>query len=111
MKQTLILVKLVLSVLIFIPWASFAGTDGAIQLTKDPRGPITLKISVALALMYNPQLEAFSHEQRAREARALQSGLMPNPELEILVKTPWVQEILADSASRKLQFNSANWLS
>lgn len=86
MKQKLILVKLVLSVLIFIPWASFAGTDGAIQLTKDPRGPITLKISVALALMYNPQLEAFSHEQRAREARALQSGLMPNPELEILVE-------------------------
>ena len=86
MKQLFILIRLALIVLLFIPSASFPDTDGAIQLNKEPRGPITLKKAVALALVNNPQLEAFSFEQRAREARALQSDLMPNPQLEILVE-------------------------
>ncbi|SVA94499.1 uncharacterized protein METZ01_LOCUS147353, partial [marine metagenome] len=86
MKQLFILIRLALIVLLFIPSASFPDTDGAIQLSKEPRGPITLKKAVALALVNNPQLEAFSFEQRAREARALQSDLMPNPQLEILVE-------------------------
>ena len=86
MKQLFILIRLALIVLLFIPSASFPDTDGAVQLSKEPRGPITLKNAVALALVNNPQLEAFSFEQRAREARALQSDLMPNPQLEILVE-------------------------
>ncbi len=86
MTQPLKLLGLTLIVSVFIPWASFAGTDGSIQLNKDPRGPFTLNKAVALALVHNPQLSVFSFEQRAREARALQSGLKPNPHLEILVE-------------------------
>ena len=69
-----------------IPYASFAVTDGSIQLNKDLRGPITLQRALSLALLQNPELDAFSLEQRAREARALQSGLFPNPQLEFLVE-------------------------
>ena len=86
MKQIFILIRLALIVLLFVPCTGFAGTDGAIQLNKEPRGAITLKKAVALALLNNPQLQAFSFEQRAREARALRSDLMPNPQLEILVE-------------------------
>ena len=41
---------------------------------------------MALALLNNPQLQVFSFEQRAREAHALQSDLIPNPQLEIMVE-------------------------
>ena len=86
MKHLLIFTRFALIVLLFIPSGSFADKDGAIQLNKGPRGPITLKEAVALALLNNPQLQVFSFEQRAREARALQSGLMPNPQLDIMVE-------------------------
>ncbi len=86
MKQIFILIRLALIVLLFVPCTGFAGTEGAIQLNREPRGAITLKKAVALALLNNPQLQAFSFEQRAREARALQSDLMPNPQLEIMVE-------------------------
>lgn len=72
--------------LILVPGSSFAVTEGSIQLTRDPGKPITLQKALSLALMQNPELDAFSLEQRAREARALQSGLYPNPQLEILVE-------------------------
>ncbi len=79
-----LLIRLVLFVSIFIPWVSFA--DTAIQINRESRDSITLQKAVAMALMHNPQLAVFSFEQRAREARALQSGLMPNPQLEIMVE-------------------------
>ena len=72
MKHLLIFTRFALIVLLFIPSGSFADKDGAIQLNKGPRGPITLKEAVALALLNNPQLQVFSFGQRAREARALQ---------------------------------------
>ncbi|MDD2600324.1 MAG: TolC family protein [Kiritimatiellae bacterium] len=50
--------------------------------TIDPGSNLTLQQALALALMHNPELEAYSHEVRAAEARALQAGLPPNPELE-----------------------------
>ena len=56
MKQIFILIRLALIVLLFVPCTGFAGTDGAIQLNKEPRGAITLKKAVALALLNNPQL-------------------------------------------------------
>ncbi len=86
MKQLLIFIKLTLSISVFIPWASFAETDGSIELSKNPQGPLTLNKSVALALMHHPQLAVFTFEKRAREARALQSGLMPNPQLGVMVE-------------------------
>lgn len=69
---------------VFIPYTSFA--DPTIKIKKETKEPITLKNAVTLALMHNPQLEAFSFEKRAREARTLQSGLLPNPELNIYLE-------------------------
>lgn len=47
----------------------------------EPRGDLTLRETLALTLLYNPQLRAFEWEKRAREAAVLQAGLRPNPEL------------------------------
>ena len=49
----------------------------------EPNGVITLRQALALALMHNPELRAFSWEVRASEARALQASLLPNPEIEM----------------------------
>ncbi|NOR65799.1 MAG: TolC family protein [Woeseiaceae bacterium] len=45
----------------------------------DPNAPITLKKSLALALLGNPELEVFSWQLRAQEANILQKSLRPNP--------------------------------
>lgn len=47
---------------------------------------ITLPQALSLALMKNPRLAVFSWEVRAGEARTLQAGLLPNPELEIEIE-------------------------
>jgi cobalt-zinc-cadmium efflux system outer membrane protein len=52
----------------------------------DPIGVITLRKALALALMHNPQLKAFSWDVRVSEARQLQASLWPNPELDIEVE-------------------------
>jgi len=44
--------------------------------------PITLREAVALALVKNPELQAFDQEIRAREANIVQAGLLPNPTLD-----------------------------
>lgn len=46
-----------------------------------PGGPLTLERTLALVLARSPELASFASEVRAREARALQAGLLPNPEL------------------------------
>jgi len=45
----------------------------------EPNTPITLRQSLALALLHNPELQAFSWQLRAQEAKILQQSLMPNP--------------------------------
>ena len=52
----------------------------------EPTGVITLRQALALALMHNPELKAFSWDVRVSEARQLQAGLWPNPELEVEVE-------------------------
>lgn len=47
----------------------------------EPSGTLSLGQSLALALVNNPNLAAFSAEVRAAEARMLQASLWPNPEL------------------------------
>lgn len=47
----------------------------------DATGVITLRQALALALVRNPELAAFSWEVRAKEAAIIQAGLLPNPEL------------------------------
>lgn len=50
---------------------------------EEPTGALTLRQVLALALMHNPELAAFSWEVRAGEARALQASLRPNPEVGV----------------------------
>ena len=49
-------------------------------------GTITLRDAVAHALVNNPKLKAFSLDIRAAEARKLQAGLLPNPEIKVEVE-------------------------
>jgi cobalt-zinc-cadmium efflux system outer membrane protein len=49
-------------------------------------GTITLREAVAHALLNNPKLKAFSLDIRAAEARKLQAGLLPNPEIKVQVE-------------------------
>ena len=46
-------------------------------------GELTMRQALALALLHNPDLSAFSWEVRAKEAEALQAGIRPNPELGV----------------------------
>ncbi len=57
-------------------------TDGIKISILEPSEVLTLYQALALALMHNPDLAVFSLEVRAGEARVLQAGLLPNPELE-----------------------------
>lgn len=50
---------------------------------EEPTGALALRQVLALALMHNPELAAFSWEVRAGEARALQASLRPNPEVSV----------------------------
>jgi outer membrane protein, heavy metal efflux system len=52
-------------------------------VVKEPTGALTLRKALALALMRNPALAANSWSIRAAEARALQEGLPPNPDVRI----------------------------
>lgn len=45
--------------------------------------PLALEDALALALMHSPELQAFSWEVRASEARAVQARRFPNPELDM----------------------------
>lgn len=53
---------------------------------ENPTGEITLEQALALGLLQNPELIAFSWEIRAAEARVLQASLLPNPELSTEVE-------------------------
>ncbi len=50
---------------------------------EEPTGDLTLSRALSLALLKSPELAAFSWEVRAGEARRLQAGLLPNPEINI----------------------------
>ncbi|MFQ5515894.1 MAG: TolC family protein [Myxococcota bacterium] len=70
---------------------AYSASDGAAaslgtELPAEPEGAITLRGALAAALLRNPDLAAFSWEVRVREARALQAGLLPNPEFAIEVE-------------------------
>lgn len=66
------------------PDAEPRGGEG--ELSKEPEGDLTLRQAVALALLQSPELAAFGWEVRAREARLVQAGLLPNPALSALVE-------------------------
>lgn len=56
------------------------------EIIAEPNGVLTLRQALALTLMHNSELKVFSWETRAAEARELQAGLWPNPELGVEVE-------------------------
>ena len=52
----------------------------------NPGDTVTLRDVVALALLHSPDLAAFAWETRAREARVVQAGRLPNPVIGILAE-------------------------
>jgi len=56
------------------------------QVVDEPTGEMTLRQALALALVHNPELTAHSFELRAHEARVLQAGVLPNPEISVEVE-------------------------
>lgn len=49
----------------------------------EPEGTLSLRDALAASLQRSPRLEAFAWQVRADEARALQAGLLPNPDLVV----------------------------
>ena len=64
---------------------SFQASGTALQ-PVNPSGVLTLQQALALGLMQNPELASFSWETRTAEARTLQAGLLPNPEISAEVE-------------------------
>ncbi len=52
----------------------------------ESNGILSLRQTLALTLMNNPELKVFSLETRAAQARELQAALWPNPEIEVEVE-------------------------
>lgn len=52
------------------------------RLVAEPEGELTLREALAAALLQNPELATFAYSIRAADARTLQAGLWPNPEVE-----------------------------
>lgn len=83
-------------VLLFTLLSSLLTTASAAE-----RAPTTLTLAEALArvLRASPELAVFPYEARAAEARALQAGRRPNPELSIEVENVTGSGNLADGGS------------
>ncbi|HBG27564.1 MAG: hypothetical protein A2Y10_15470 [Planctomycetes bacterium GWF2_41_51] len=77
------ILKSLLCLLIVISSVGYAAETSA---ASEPNGILTLGEALALTLMHNPELKVFSLETRAAQARELQAGLRPNPELGIEVE-------------------------
>ena len=60
-----------------------AGNKGPISSKRDT---LVMKEAIQLALLQNPELQSYSIEMRAREARTLQESFAPNPQLEFEVE-------------------------
>ena len=53
---------------------------------SEPNEVLILRDVLSLTLIHNPELKAFSLETRAAQARQLQAGLWPNPEIELEIE-------------------------
>ena len=62
-----------------------AGDEDDAGVTE-PNGALSLSRALGLTLRHNPKLKVFALEIRAAEARELQAGLGPNPEMEVEVE-------------------------
>jgi cobalt-zinc-cadmium efflux system outer membrane protein len=60
-----------------------AGDTQAAAIPAQTAGVLTLQQAHADGLMHSPELASFSWDMRAAEARELQAGFLPNPELSV----------------------------
>jgi len=65
--------------------AAYAPAAATTEVVTNTPAVLQLTDALVLALQGNPELAAFSYAVRAAEARVLQAGLLPNPELELSV--------------------------
>lgn len=72
-----------------------------------PSGTLTLARALALTLEQSPELAAYSWDIRAAEARIIQAGLRPNPELSVTTEdvTGTREFKNGDQAERTLQLS------
>lgn len=59
---------------------------GGLTAAPAPGEPLSLPDALALALVQNPSLKVYAFESRVAEARILQAGIRPNPELSVGVE-------------------------
>ena len=55
--------------------------SSSVVAAEEPRGILSLRDVLCLTLVRNPELQAFTFELRAAEARTIQAGVLPNPAL------------------------------
>ena len=65
---------------------SLSRVEESQAVVGEPNGVVTLRDAMAIALARNPELGVFPYELRAADARVLQAGLRPNPQLDIEVE-------------------------
>ncbi|MBP9901177.1 MAG: TolC family protein [Verrucomicrobiota bacterium] len=70
----------------FRPPRAATNTSTPPRTIEEPTGGLTLRQALALALVRNPDLAAFSWDVRIGETRILQAGLRPNPEAGVEVE-------------------------
>ena len=70
----------------FLSLGSCFAADSQEKLDPLAQDPLTIKKAIALALLYNPELEAFSWQVRAADASVCQESLGPNPVLSFKVE-------------------------
>jgi len=58
----------------------------SLPLLAEPTGALSLRQALALALLRSPALAAVSYDVRLGEARLVQAGLRPNPEVSLEVE-------------------------
>lgn len=64
----------------------FGGFGNLAYAATPSDDPLTLSQALATALLKNPSLQSYGFESRVAEARILQSGIRPNPELSVGVE-------------------------
>jgi cobalt-zinc-cadmium efflux system outer membrane protein len=70
---------------VYRPAASDSGRPRG-PLFANPSDTIALRNVIALSLLHSPDLAAFAWEVRAREARVVQAGRLPNPIVGLLAE-------------------------
>jgi cobalt-zinc-cadmium efflux system outer membrane protein len=100
----LLLLAVTLAVL---PCSRSVAADPPPAPPPEPEGELSLDDALATALLRSPELQVFSWETRAAEARAVQAGKWPNPILEFRVDHLYEDSSPnADDDSRKRFFLS-----